>query len=386
MSLFISIIFLLNSVICFGFDRKILNPLFINSFLWGFLLLLYNILPHNLYVLNEQFLLAIFLWVFMFSISNLLFQSSKGIEINLDIYNKNVFNIFFYVVIIFGPISLLKLIIEAMSVGPELFFLRLRMINTGLDEQDTFSLGAYAYIFNFANIVCLIFTFYSNKISNKKYYLVLIIAFLLGIVTLARTSILMLIISIFVIKYFQNTIRYKHYVYFFLLIISFLIIITILRGQGENAGSFLNTLAIYLLGGMPAFDTVNHQESIYFGEYTFRFFYAIFSVFDKTIVAKDTILPYVNIPTETNVYTVLFPFYKDFGFIGVSIFAFIYGTIFGFIYKYALKGISFYVIICAFIMPCFLFQFFGEYIFLNLSTYIQYLVILLIPYIFKIQK
>lgn len=383
MSLFVSIIFLLNSFLCFSIDKRILNPIFINSFIWGILILLYNIIPNNLYSLNEQFLLSVFLWVIFFTISCAIFQKGFNFKSHINLNNKKIFEIYFYIIVIFAPLALLKLIIEALKVGPELFFLRLRMINTGLDDEDTFSLGLYAYIFNFSTIICLLFTYYSNKLSKKKYYIILILSFTLGLITLARTSVLMLILGIFIIRYFQGKIRRKHYVYFLVVVLFFLLFVTFLRQQNEENTSLANTISIYLFGGFPAFDTVKTSLNNDFGSYTFRFAYAVVKVFDKSIIVEQTILPYVSVPQQTNVYTILFPFFKDFGYVGIVIFSCIYGCIFGSVYKLAKQNISLFIIIFSILFPILILQFMSEFFFLNFSTYLQYFIILLIPYYFK---
>ena len=69
---------------------------------------------------------------------------------------------------------------------------------------------------------------------------------------------------------------------------------------------------------------------------------------------------------------------KDFGYYGLAIFGAIYGLLFGMVYKMAKQDDPFMIMIYAFIFPCLLLQFFGEYIFANLSTYLQYAIILLI--------
>ncbi|WP_291059901.1 MULTISPECIES: O-antigen polymerase [unclassified Empedobacter] len=383
MSLFISIVFLFLSISCYSLDKKILNPIFVNSFIWGLLIFLFNIIPNDLYSLNEQFLLSVFLWVFFFTATCMISQSGSNYNFKINLYNKKIFNIYFYIIVFCAPLTLLLLISEAIKVGPDLFFLRLRIINTGLDEEDTFSLGYFGYIFNFSTSICLLFTYYSNYISKKKYYIVIILSFLLGLITLARTTILMLIVGIFIIRYFQGRIKRKHYIYFLILILIFLLIVTSLRGQSDHNTSLGNTISIYIFGGFPAFDTITPTISNDFGAYTFRFTYAILKVFDKSIIVQQTILPYVSIPQQTNVYTVMFPFFKDFGYIGIIVFSSIYGFIFGTVYKLAKQKISLYIIIFSFIFPCLLLQFIGEYIFSNFSTYLQYFILLLIPYYFK---
>lgn len=387
MSLLTSLVLLILSFIGYTNDKKILNPLFIMPFIWGIILLLFNIIPHNLYALQTQFLFSVLLWVTSFMMVCYLTSFVK-LDVNISLYNKNIFNIYFYTVTIFAPLALVLLVLEAIKVGPELFLIRLRDINTGMDEDNTFSLGPLGYVFNFSNVVCLIFTYYYSKISKIKYFTVLALTFLLGLITLARTNLIILSLSIFVILYFKNILSKKHYFTFIITFISFIFLVTVLRDSNPftEQSSFADTFSIYLFGAMPAFDTLSVDKFSEFGSYTFRFFYAFSNAFGSSYEVKKNILEYAYVPTPTNVYTIMFPFFFDFGYVGVAVFGLIYGAIFGFFYQMAKLGNSFMIIIYGIICPCLFLQFMGENLFMNISTYLQYTIILLIPNYLKLSR
>ena len=384
--LLLSFVFLLLSFIGYNVERRMLSPLFIMPFIWGMLLFFFELLPHSLYPLNTQFLLALFIWVFSFFITALLCMGAKFTK-RIDLYNKKIFSIYYYIVVIFAPLALLLLIREALKVGPELFFLKLRLINTGLDEDNTFSLGPLSYVFNFANVVLLLFTLYYNKISKFRYYVVFILVFLLGLITLARTSLVVISIGIFVILYFKKVLKKKHYIYFLFLFITIIAVVSQMRTVHETEkNNFVDTLSIYLFAGMPAFDTLKYIPSETAGQYTFRFLYAVANALGAKIEVEKTILPYVYVPTPTNVYTVMFPFFKDFGNVGVGVFGFFYGAIYGLLYKLSRLNNHLGIILYAFIFPYLLLQFMSELLVLNLSSNLQAIIFILIPYISKIKK
>lgn len=372
-------------------DGKIINPLFIMPVIWGVFLLLYKIIPHKLYELQEQFLFSLLLWVVSFLVGGYIIQgkTQKIVgqnSIDHSLYSKFIFSFLFYLVLFLAPLTVFILITEAMKVGFEYFFLKLRMINTGIDEDDTFSLGILAYVFNLANVVLLLFTFYKEKVSNLKYYIVLVLAIILGLITLARTSLVVLLLSIFVILYFKKLLKPKHYLYGFAIFFLFLFVITFLREFHESNSSALDELQIYLFAGMPAFDTIDYKLQEQFGSYTFRFIYAVANAFGGNYVVEKTILPYATVPTLTNVYTVMFPFFKDFGYYGIAFFGFLYGLVINLIYKIASTQNSLAILGYSIIFPILLLQFFGEYLFSNFSTYLQYLIILLMPKFLKLLK
>ena len=75
------------------------------------------------------------------------------------------------------------------------------------------------------------------------------------------------------------------------------------------------------------------------GLYTFRFLVAIFYKLGlSTTEPVKTILEYVSVPLETNVYTVMQPFYQDYSFFGVAFGAIFYGFIYSVIYYCARQG------------------------------------------------
>ncbi len=387
MEILLGSVFLLMSILGYGIDKKLLNPLFIVPFIWGLLLVLFGILPHELNSLNGQFIYGILIWVLFFYLGGI-FLINVEIPKGKTIYNKKIFNLYYYLVLIFAPLAIISLILEALKVGPEYFFLRLRIINTGLDEDDTFTLGKLAYVFNFTNVVCLLYTLYYEKVSKKKYYIVLLFAFLLGLITLARTSLVILVISIFAILYIKGKLKSKHYIYFMLVFFGFIFLVTGLRNVHESeGGNFANTFAIYLFSSMPAFETIKYTPiKEHFGENTFRFFYALFNGFGAHYELKKTILDYVSVPQPTNIYSVLYPFYMDFGYWGIGIFGFIYGLIYFILYKGYKTRNDLMLFLFAVIVPYVFIQFSGEFIFTNLSTHLQFLVISLVPYFMKIKK
>lgn len=387
MTIILSFFFFAISFFGFQKDKSIVSPLFIMPIIWALFLFLYNVVPHGLYGLEEQFLFSLILWISCFVVGGYFINSPRYDKMNFlqdfSLYNKLVFNVYFFIVIITAPLAIMLLVTEAMKVGVELFFLKLRMINTGIDEDDTFSLGMLAYVFNFTNIVLLLFTYYKSKVSNFQYYVVLVLQILLGLITLARTNLLVLIISLFIILYFKNALKRKHYIIGAVIIFLFIFLITFLRGFHETDASQSSEFTTYMFAGMPAFDTIDFKFQEQFGSYTFRFYYAVSNALGGKYVVEKTILPYAYTPELTNVYTVMFPFFKDFGYKGVAFFGLIYGLLINFIYKFSVKNSPLSIIGYAVIFPVLLLQFFGEYLFLNFSTYLQFLIILLIPKFLK---
>ena len=143
-------------------------------------------------------------------------------------------------------------------------------------------------------------------------------------------------------------------------------------------------LAVYITSGSVAYDYfIDTFNSPAVGANTFRFFYAVARFLGNNVEVNQTILNYVDVPLPTNVYTVLYPFYMDFGWCGIIIFGILMGYCYGFIHAKIHSGESFFLVIYAIFSVYIIMQFMGEFIFTNLSITIQYLFYTLLPYIVK---
>lgn len=110
--------------------------------------------------------------------------------------------------------------------------------------------------------------------------------------------------------------------------------------MAENDHStFLSILGLYIYSPIIALGQLNEVNSSHFGVYTFRFIYAITN---KIGLIKElpvnTILDYSYVPVPTNVYTVLQPFYQDFGYTGIIFGTVLYGLVYVSLYTAGVRG------------------------------------------------
>mgnify|MGYP003296650296 CR=1 FL=1 len=80
-------------------------------------------------------------------------------------------------------------------------------------------------------------------------------------------------------------------------------------------------------------------------------------------------------------YTGIYPFYKDFGLIGVACFAIILGLLFGYLFKSSEDGSEFAFVIYTILSGVLIMSFVGDTFFTILSQNIQYFIAAMIPYI-----
>ena len=153
----------------------------------------------------------------------------------------------------------------------------------------------------------------------------------------------------------------------------------------------------YVLGGVPALDQIvnSQMSSMYTGQNTLVF---ADNIRRKLGLLKDSSKEYKHDITEegylytpypTNVYTMIGPFWLDYSY-GFVLFAFIIGALAGYFYEIAMRDKKWAVILSAYFSCVLMLQFFGEYIFTNLSYLIQLVLLSLFaykfPYIIKWHK
>ncbi len=388
----IGLYFLALSIVAFLKTRKIFAPIFITPFLWAIMLILFNILPHDLYPIQAQFYVGITVWVTSFYTAAMLISASN--LQNLNLYNNRVnINLLKFLLILTFILAILLiffLIREALNGQTDLFFLNLREINTGAVETER-SIGPLIYAFNLAYIFFLIKVLeYSKTKAYDKFHLILFLTLniTLSILTVARTSFFYLFVSTFIVLLFKGQVKAKHYIYSISCILTLMIGISVWKSLGSDDSTLsllAETLQVYVFSPMPAFDKLVPDSELFWGANTFRFFYAICSSLGVDLPVNKTLYEWTNVPYPTNVYTVMYPFYKDFGFFGVFSFGFIYGLIFQTICKLAEGKNKIFILIYAVTCPMLLLQFFGEYFFTNFSSTLQLIFLCSLPYLFRIK-
>lgn len=379
MVLLIIIIFYFLAFVAYKKHRKTLSPMFFTPFLWATVLLFYHTIDHVYYDLNGQFIYAISIWVISFFIAGLIIESfTNHIKIKIFCDKTNVLrHVLFYITLFLSPIVAYLLYLDGISSGPEYLITRLRQLNTGQIDAEN-NLGVLVYVFNIAYISLLIeiLEFKGNIKQRLRVVILIVINIILCLLTLAKTMFIFLLISIFVLFYFKNKIKTRHFLWLGVFIIILITSLTMLRSFSEDSNSIvetmINTFTVYVFSPLPAFETLNVQQ-LQFGGNTFRFFHVIIKAItrDEYYNIFPTILDWCKVPIETNIYTILYPFYSDFGFLGVFIFGLFYGVLFQIVFKLAVQGNKPMILFGGYLASSLVLQFMGDFVVTNLSNTIQ---------------
>ena len=138
-------------------------------------------------------------------------------------------------------------------------------------------------------------------------------------------------------------------------------------------------LAIYMLSPIVAFDIAANNIVHTYGTCSLIFFFKILSAIGFNFDLSNPNGGFLNVPYPTNVYTIFYDYFCDFGYLGIFIFAIIDGLLIGYVYKLSFTYNKF-KILYAYLFACLALQFFSELLFTRLSLIIQVIIFSLIIY------
>lgn len=206
-----------------------------------------------------------------------------------------------------------------------------------------------------------------------------------AVVSMGKMNFMILFLATAIIMSSRGLLKFKHLLVAFACLLTSFVAIQMVRGSYTNPRHFT---ALYLTSSLANLDqNVQPSSSEQVGENTGRFFYALRSALDggRTEVVNpilDFQWAYVgNLKYYSNTYTALYPFYKDFGWMGVVGFAWILGVIFGYLFKSAEDGSHLALVMYAILAGTIVMQFIGDTFFTILSQNIQYFIVALIPFV-----
>ena len=130
--------------------------------------------------------------------------------------------------------------------------------------------------------------------------------------------------------------------------------------NSEESMTFMDFFGMYITSPLVAFEKLQITISDTFASNTLNDFYPQLLRFGIKIDYISRLQEFVFVPVPTNVYTIMQPFYNDFGCMGVAFFGFLYGSLFGFIYRKFKEGSALYKCFYTFLIEVIVIQFYNE--------------------------
>ena len=352
---------------------------------WSMAILIYYFLPNTFYAVTNDFPYVLSLWLVGFFASSVIAEHYTPVASQAWREREPspmVLRVYFVLSCFCIPAVCGAILWQALTEDPENIFRYMRIMNTGLDENiEMPNVGILIYSVSLAFVLMFFSLLYFK--SKLAKFVVILLNVMLAVVTMAKTTFLSIMFSSLYLCYVQNIIKKRHLLYGLAVFVALSFVVQQLRSVDEDveANSFL---ALYLSSSIVAFDHFAVPcSSQLFGMHTFRIFYAIGHAIGLTEPPADTVLAFVSVPNMTNTYTNMYPFYEDFGYVGVLVFSIVYGLFYGYLYKKSRTGGKFQLILYAIFLTFVLMEFIGEFLFTNMSATLQYIFFAFLPFAFK---
>ena len=388
MLLMVMLLAILLTILGWYVARDLFAPCVAGPGIWAAIIAMYYIVPNNYFPICHDFPLSLSLWLVGFFIASVWAAGKTPFSTSVNKEpNKLVLRTYVVITITAIPLMSFMLLWKAFTEEPETMFRYLRVMAVGFDDNiQPPDFGPLVYANGVAYITLLfVMLYFKNKWVIGS---VLFMNFLSAFVAMAKISFLTVLFTLMYVGYSRGLFKLKHMTYAFILFMVLCFFMQVAReGDGGDQVGIADTLSLYTTSAMVCFDYYAVPcSSLNLGEHVFRFFYAVGHSLGLCAEPAKILSDFVYIPEMANTYSVLYPFYIDFGNVGVLLFSLLYGAFYGFLYKKSLGGNKMLLILYAIFFILLLLEFFAEQIFTNLSMTIQYVVFAVIPFMIGKEK
>ena len=361
----------------------IFSPWMLTCCVWLGILVLLILFSDMLYPLGTRFYTCVAIWVPILTTTGILtyyaLPSNEsdtirpiGQLINL---NKSIFYPIMVFSVVISPFYVYKTVQLAMMFSTEDFIANLRIATLG-GESASSSIMKYINAINLSMYIVAIWRF--PQIKKWVFFVIVAANVLCAFATMAKFPIFALLFMTLFVLYEKRKIKLRTIGIWGLAIVLIFYGINQLRtlSSATEDTTFLEFFSIYVISPAVAFERTQEKLTEQFGSYTFSFEYAVISKLGlaKVYVVKQ-LQEFVEVPVQTNVYTVFQPYYEDFGYKGIAFFAVVWGTFTGWLYRLCRNGGDLPRCIYSYIVVVLIMQFFQESLIINTSVIIQYTIL-----------
>lgn len=357
--------------------RHIFSPWIVTIGVWVIIFLIYLFAKDELYALPDNFLVGVTLWISFFcATSYAAYRLTPRYEAPAWRVCERHVNLLLVLAIILVPVAVVKAVQQALLLAsPADLAVALREQAITPEENQMGVVKYFVYIIN----VLLMIELDRDVWKKKRIVILVVLSALFFVATMAKLTLFTFLFSSIYILYCKNRIKLKHIAIVAFSLIALIPIMYFMRSDSAATSTLTvgNLILIYMVSSMIAFGYISPASSHLWGEATFRPFYHILQVLGFNYSPSESLQDFVAVPLPTNVYTVMFPYYKDFGMVGIVAFAILEGILIGFVYKKSLTGCNILKYLYAYIFTMLMLQFFDEQIFQGFSSILQTIIIIL---------
>lgn len=344
-----------------------------------------------LYPLTERFWFSISIWVPTLAISSFIAfhltynhtSPSSSSSLMTPTFTPNVntrwFNILLFISCIFTPICI-KMAMEVVSqFSGENMMNNIRILVT--EGEIDWGFFAYCFVINQALFICAFWA--GRKLGIHTMVITTVLMLMNAFALMNKSSLLFIFIIIAFVLYEKQKISLKSILVSGGGLIGLFFILTLLRsftdGEGEiNSDdlTFIDFFAMYVLSPPVAYSYMPPDIGMKFGARSLTLLYLVLGKINGNFRVESIIQDFMEVPIPTNLYTIMQPFYLDFGQWGVFVFALLYGIASGWCYAQYKNGNSWGCVVYTYILVNLISQYGSERILLSPITNIQLVIIL----------
>ena len=340
------------------------SPWSLTLVVWGGLFAMY-FLQGTLDPIGPQFVTNFFLWIGTFIPASLLTfiltkddsqarpaERGKSIDVNMYLFYALL------VISLLFTILYAKRIYEIVSqfdTEDLLYNIRLYTVY----KTDSPGILILTQGLNFSLFLTAIWLY--PKISKWTIALIVAINLLLELSMMEKSGILIMILSTLFVLYEKQTIKLRSIVITLLgIIVLFFFFNMSKEAQDQDSMDFVDFLGIYVTSPIVAFEKLRITITNGWGVNTFNDVFPYLRYFGIHLESIERLQDFVYVPVPTNVYTIMQPFYNDFGSMGVAVFGILYGWGAGYTYRKFYDGSDTYKCIYTFLIEVIIIQFYNE--------------------------
>lgn len=341
----------------YSVSRAVGYPPVIFAILWTVLLSGIFLSGDFFYPISEVTLALYSLGAFMFSVGGLLVYSIYQNRPATDLpdnprntsYTNRIFDISLIVLLISFPFYWRHLQQLGTALDIEDFWIGLRVQTSSGDESEA-GFGIYAYLAAFSTFISLA-AYYENdgtRYQRLRAYALILVSLTYHVLTASRLAAMITVFGVIGVTLVRHGgIRVRSLIIGLLIFVLIFTVPAVLLGKGgsrdnnisENASSLTESLKIYSLGGLVAMnDVVIHPENVESNWRSLRFFTTVANSMGANYDLPTSNLDYTLTPQPTNVYTIYFPYFQDYGWFGTAVILFILGSFTTWVYILAING------------------------------------------------
>lgn len=351
------------------------SPWSITILVWGGMAVMLSVTSNLLDPLTNQFYISITLWISIFLVTsfstfNLLEHRTQpvptsGIEVNKYIYN------FLFVA------SFVLTILFAYKVYKIVSMFDAKDIMSNAREFAVFgdSMGFLNYASVITQAILLVSLWRYPRMPLWQLLVVIFCCLVNSLAAMEKGGFFLVFICGMYVMFERGVVKLRTIFLSGLILIGFFYLFNLMRSGEDSEYSknetILDFIGMYVMSPPVAYCRLMPDLTGQFGTNTFAIVYNFLARFGFPVEVHEKLQEFVFVPITTNVYTIMQPFYRDFGHLGVAFFAGVYGIVSGWVYRLSKNGNLIAICAYTYLMQVLVLQFYQENIFYNLVVTLQ---------------